>query len=113
MSIIESAQEGLREYYYLILLLPLLAWVIYYRFLTPLAKIPGPFSASLSRLWLMRNSVRGDMHQTYINLHRQYGPVVRTGPTEVSIADPAAIKPIYGECTHGTSLGLLWEAEVV
>jgi hypothetical protein len=100
MIAIGSAQESLKEYYYLLPLLPLLAWVIYYRFLTPLAKIPGPFSASLSRLWLIRHSVRGDIHQVFIDLHRQYGPVVRTGPTEVSIADPAAIKPIYGECTQ-------------
>ncbi|KAH0565669.1 hypothetical protein GP486_000943 [Trichoglossum hirsutum] len=105
MTIIEYSRESLKEYYYLVPLIPLLAWVIYYRFVTPLAKIPGPFSASLSRLWLMRRSVRGDMHQMYIDLHRQYGPVVRTGPTEVSIADPAAIKPIYGIGTKFTKSG--------
>lgn len=36
------------------------------------------------------------MHRQLINLHEQYGPLVRTGPNEVSVADPAAIKKIYG-----------------
>lgn len=34
-----------------------------------------------------------------IALHAQYGPLVRTGPNEVSVADLTAIKQIYGAGT--------------
>ena len=36
------------------------------------------------------------MHRDMIRLHDQYGPLVRTAPDEVSVADAAAIKKIYG-----------------
>jgi cytochrome P450 len=34
-----------------------------------------------------------------IALHRKYGPLVRTGPNELSVADLSAIKTIYGAGT--------------
>ena len=71
-------------------------YVIYCRFWSPLARIPGPFAASLSRLWLVQQSRAGNMHRTMIELHRKHGQVVRTGPNEVSVTDPAVIKRIYG-----------------
>lgn len=35
-----------------------------------------------------------------IRLHKKYGPLVRTGPNELSVADLAAIKTIYGAGTQ-------------
>jgi hypothetical protein len=73
-----------------------LAYVVYIRLFSPLAGIPGPFSASLSRLWLIQHSLRGDMHRVTIDLHKRHGKLVRTGPREVSVNDISAIKKIYG-----------------
>lgn len=39
------------------------------------------------------------MPQTIISLHRKHGPLVRTGPAELSVADLSAIKKIYGPGT--------------
>lgn len=47
---------GLAVYY--------LAWIIYARTLHPLAKIPGPWLASFSRIWYMIQIYRGDMDKT-------------------------------------------------
>lgn len=75
------------------------AYIIYQRFFHPLASVPGPFWASLTRLWITKHSWDGDMHRTMIALHEKYGPIVRNGPNEVSIADLSAIKMIYGAGT--------------
>ena len=78
----------------------LILYVFYLRFLHPLANVPGPFWASLSRLWMAKHSKDGNMPWTMIALHEKYGPLVRTGPNEVSVADPTAIKTIYGAGTR-------------
>ncbi|KAK4979473.1 hypothetical protein LTR66_004281 [Elasticomyces elasticus] len=86
-----------------LVLLPIVAtavaYILYQRFFHPLAKVPGPFSASLSRLWITKHSWDGDMNTTMIALHEKHGPLVRTGPNEVSVADLNAIKGIYGAGT--------------
>lgn len=71
-------------------------YVVYQRVFSPLARIPGPFGASLSRLWIAKHSWQGDMHRQMLFLHSKYGHVVRTGPNEVSVADVNALKTIYG-----------------
>ena len=76
-----------------------LTWIVYQRFFHPLASIPGPFLASLTRLWMTKHSWDGDMNTTMIALHKKHGPLVRTGPNELSVADLAAIKTIYGAGT--------------
>lgn len=35
--------------------------VAYQQLLSPMAKIPGPFGASLSRLWMVKHAWQGDM----------------------------------------------------
>ncbi len=71
-------------------------YVAYQRYFSHLASIPGPFSASLSRYWLVKHTRRGDMHREMLRMHGAYGPLVRTGPNEISVVDPPAIKKIYG-----------------
>jgi cytochrome P450 len=73
-------------------------YIAYQRLFSPLARIPGPFSASLSKWWIVKHTRNGDMHREMIRLHEIHGPLVRTGPNEVSVADPAAFKRIYGSC---------------
>ncbi|KAH8730154.1 pisatin demethylase [Phaeosphaeriaceae sp. PMI808] len=41
--------------------------------------------------------VRGDTEKAERELHRKYGPLVRTAPHEVSCSDPAAVPIIYRE----------------
>lgn len=77
----------------------LISYILYQRLLSPLSSIPGPFTASLSRLWMIRHSSAGDMPHVMIALHRQHGALVRTGPNEVSVSDLSAIKSIYGAGT--------------
>ncbi|KAL2675845.1 cytochrome P450 family protein [Phyllosticta citricarpa] len=77
----------------------LAAWIVYQRFFSPLAKIPGPFWASISRYWITKHSWTGDLHRTMIALHAKHGNLVRIAPNEVSVADLNAIKKIYGAGT--------------
>ncbi|KAH8666053.1 cytochrome P450 [Tricladium varicosporioides] len=39
---------------------------------------------------------KGNAPQTYRELHKKYGPIVRTGPNHVSVSDPEMIPVIYG-----------------
>lgn len=58
--------------------------------------IPGPFLASFSNLWLLTNCARGKSTEEW-KLHRKYdSKLVRLGPSTVSVADPEAIRIIYG-----------------
>ena len=75
------------------------SYIVYQLFFHPLASVPGPFWAKLSRLWITKRSWDGDMNTTLIALHSKHGPLVRTGPNEVSVSDLAAIKKIYAPGT--------------
>jgi hypothetical protein len=57
---------------------------------TDLSPLPGPKWARFT----------GQAPAVYLQLHEQYGPIVRTGPNTVSIADPATIPTIYGISSH-------------
>lgn len=92
-SHIATPMDGLYSY---LAVGSILAFVIYSLFLDPLRKVPGPFLARWSRLWIIYHSRAGDMHTKMMALHKQYGKLVRTAPNEVSVADPAALKTIYG-----------------
>ncbi|KAF4534195.1 Pisatin demethylase [Lasiodiplodia theobromae] len=72
-----------------------LGWIVYQRFLSPLSQIPGPFWASISRLWYLRKINAEDMHRYTKKLHDRYGPIVRIAPNECSVCDPQAWKEIY------------------
>lgn len=71
-------------------------WIVYIRTFHRFADIPGPFWASVSRAWLVRQVQHGDLEKTTRLLHRIHGPIVRIAPDEVSIASPSAIRNIYG-----------------
>lgn len=49
---------------------------------------------------MTKHSWDGDMSTTMIALHKLHGPLVRTGPNEVSVSDLNAIKTIYGAGTR-------------
>jgi cytochrome P450 len=73
-----------------------ITYFLYNRFIHPLQKIPGPFVASLTPLWLVYQSRTLQRHRIEMSLHKQYGPIVRIAPNEISVSDPKYMKMIYG-----------------
>ena len=67
---------------------------------SPLRKIPGPFLARLSPLYLRIIDMSGNRTRTIHNLHRQYGSTVLIGPQEISVSDIENVKDIYGQHTN-------------
>ncbi|KAF5633095.1 cytochrome P450 monooxygenase [Fusarium tjaetaba] len=59
--------------------------VIYNLFFHPLAKLPGPFLAKLTKFWLFSEELGGDAANTLARLHKKHGQLVRVSPNEVAI----------------------------
>jgi hypothetical protein len=55
-----------------LLLLILARIVVRVLFLSP-RDVPGPFLARFSRLWYLRQVLKGNFEKTNIELHRRYG----------------------------------------
>lgn len=83
--------EILFQYFYTIPVILSLTYVVYQRWLSPLAKIPGPIWASLSRWWLVRVSLSDNYNREMMRLHRNYGDIVRVGPDEVYDKGPTSM----------------------
>lgn len=83
-----------------VLLAGVLAYSIYHYAFHPLAGIPGPLSARLGIPWFRFHSTftRSYSWRQY-RMHQKYGPVVRLGPSFVSVTDPEAVHAIYA---HGS-----------
>ncbi|KAJ6133260.1 hypothetical protein N7471_008475 [Penicillium samsonianum] len=69
--------------------------LVYRGFFHRLGKFPGPFLARLSNVYLTMMSSKLHLYEEIGKLHETYGDYVRTGPTELSITDPAAVQAIY------------------
>ncbi|KAL1866737.1 hypothetical protein Daus18300_006681 [Diaporthe australafricana] len=82
-----------------LLVIGLVTNVIYNAYLHPLRKVPGPFLARITELWRTNKYASGQWHQDILELHRQYGPVVRVSTNEVSFVDQAALEQVYGHST--------------
>ncbi|CAK1358024.1 unnamed protein product [Cercospora beticola] len=72
------------------------SYILYQRYFVTLARIPGPLTTSFGNFWKLRAAYGADMPLQNLDLHRQYGSIVRTGSSTVSISDPAALPVIYG-----------------
>ncbi|KAK3675412.1 hypothetical protein LTR78_004922 [Recurvomyces mirabilis] len=87
----------------------LTAYIAYRSFFDGLHTYPGPFLASLTDAWRMLDSALGAHRPTsLIQLHKQYGDVVRTGPETLSFAQPEAIRDIYGTDKQFTKSDFYW-----
>ncbi len=62
----------------------------------PLARYPGPLLGRLTDWYNFYHSLKGDRHVDFVQLHKQYGEIVRYGPNRLSINNVAAISAIYG-----------------
>lgn len=67
---------------------------VYRRYFHPLAKYPGPFICSITRLWKVRSVYRGHTELDFIGLHKRYGKIVRVAPNELSFSSPTAARDI-------------------
>lgn len=80
---------------------------IYRAFFHRLRRLPGPTWMALSKWFMVLPDLKGQRPYMFRELHRKYGDVIRTGPREVSVNDPAALSTIYGangpgaRCTRG------------
>ncbi len=87
---------------YWVVVLPLLfvLRLVYIRYASPLRRYPGPWLASVSRLWKVLSTASGQTHWDHVALHQKYGPVVRIAPDEVSISSPEAARLVLSAGKH-------------
>ncbi|KAK2011419.1 cytochrome P450 [Colletotrichum eremochloae] len=73
-----------------------LGYAIYQLFLNPLRKFPGPKLWAVSYVPYVRLFTSGQGHRKILKLHQQYGPIVRVGPTHISINHPDVFEEVKG-----------------
>jgi hypothetical protein len=73
----------------------LVCYVVYQRYLHPLAEFPGPFLASITDLWQVHQYLTLKQPYNLTDLHEQYGPFIRYGPDKLSVTSEDAISLVY------------------
>ncbi|OTA99276.1 hypothetical protein M426DRAFT_325260 [Hypoxylon sp. CI-4A] len=76
--------------------------IIYRRFFHRLRHFPGPGVAGVTKLWHVWQCRTGKNFLVLEKLREQYGPVIRTGPEELTIIDASVPPTVDGpgnECT--------------
>ncbi len=71
------------------------AYESWWLFRSPLKGIPGPFMAKLTNIWRLFFVTRKQFHRVLMDMHKQYGSVVRIGPNVLSLSDPQWIRIVY------------------
>lgn len=82
----------------IIAFLPILyALLVIHEYLSsPLRNVPSAHpTAPFSRFWIVSKKLRDQRNRSVHEAHLKYGPVIRLGPSEVSINDPALVKAVY------------------
>ncbi|KAJ5671895.1 hypothetical protein N7507_001022 [Penicillium longicatenatum] len=69
--------------------------IVYYRFFHPLSAFPGPFWASVTRLWIAKQNLQETEYLTCHELSKRYGPVVRITPTLLLVSDHSKLPEVY------------------
>ncbi|KAK4109835.1 cytochrome P450 [Canariomyces notabilis] len=93
-SLLATAVAFATEHWLPLLIATIVIRALYKRYASPLRKYPGPFLASVSRLWKVKSTASGRTHLEHIALHRKYGPIVRIAPNEVSVSSPEAARTL-------------------
>ncbi|KAL1878228.1 hypothetical protein Daus18300_002145 [Diaporthe australafricana] len=78
-----------------------LSTLTYNVFFHPLRKYPGPKLWAASRIPYALMIKSGYSHRRVLDLHKQYGDVVRLAPNELSFSDPDAWNDIMGHRKKG------------
>ncbi|KLU85901.1 averantin oxidoreductase, variant [Magnaporthiopsis poae ATCC 64411] len=76
---------------------------VYYIWLHPLSKYPGPWYAKTTNLIYYVIECRGELIPWICRQHARYGPTVRLGPERLSFTDAAAWADIYGGRGRGAN----------
>ncbi|KAJ3550039.1 hypothetical protein NM208_g207 [Fusarium decemcellulare] len=77
--------------------------IAYNLFLHPLRKFPGPLLMRATRWPYLYKVVAGTLPFDMLDLHNQYGDVVRVAPNELAFFDEKTWKDIMGHRTQGRS----------
>lgn len=93
-TLVSTALAFIASHYLLVFVSFIVLRSAYKRYASPLRKYPGPFLASITRLWKAKSTASGRTHLEHIELHRKYGPIVRIAPNEVSVASPEAARTL-------------------
>lgn len=78
----------------------------------PLAGIPGPWTSAVSRIPYWYQFLKGQDVYWQHELHEKYGPVVRSGPHDVSYATADAWKVIHGSIKGAYTLAKPLDANI-
>ncbi|KAH9057596.1 putative P450 monooxygenase [Lactarius vividus] len=86
--------------------------IVYNLYFHPLSHFPGPKLAACSRLWLAyRELVKGEsLGDLRVELHQQYGEIVRLTPDELHFSNPSAYNDIYNHRNKWDKDHLLYRA---
>ncbi|KAJ5377973.1 uncharacterized protein N7496_005382 [Penicillium cataractarum] len=68
---------------------------LYRRFTSPLSRIPGPEISKWTDIVYIYYWLNGRIPFYIHQIHEQYGPIVRTGPSRIDICDINAVKEIH------------------
>ncbi|PWY75020.1 cytochrome P450 [Aspergillus heteromorphus CBS 117.55] len=79
----------------------LLGIFLFERLSSPVARLPGPWYTKLTSLVIKFQEFSGRRRISIHELHKEYGPVVRIAPNEVSFASLDAIREIYASGGSG------------
>ncbi|KAF2682000.1 cytochrome P450 [Lentithecium fluviatile CBS 122367] len=75
---------------------------IYRRYFHRLRHFPGPWAAGITKFWHVWKCRNGKNYLVIEQLHKKYGPIIRTGPEELTIIDssvPTAVDGPKNNCT--------------
>jgi hypothetical protein len=86
----------------------LVAHLLYNKLCTGLNHVPGPFWASFTNFYRLLVVWERQPEQWHIQLHEQYGSLVRIGPRTVICSDNKAAKKIYALNSGFVKVGKEW-----
>lgn len=72
----------------IVLVVLLVSVALHRHHFSDLSDIPGPFWASITRLWHVWHIIEGKQNLRLKALHEKHGPFVRIAPNEVSVSHP-------------------------
>ncbi|KAH8801390.1 putative cytochrome P450 monooxygenase [Xylogone sp. PMI_703] len=81
-----------------VIILCIWKFVIYPVYFSPLSKIPNAhWTSPISSVWILWVRLKGRNNRTIHAAHEKYGPIVRLGPSEISInCIEGGVKTVYG-----------------
>jgi hypothetical protein len=96
IGLLDVTGQWIKSNLFATVLVIVIANVVLTRYRPGLRHVPGPFTASFSNFWKLRQVWNGNMHKQGVRIHEDYGPIVRIGPNHISVASPEAVNVIYG-----------------